>query len=61
MTNEISELVVSVEKLLKLIDDNDLVRDISRDSDFGFFVKQGVRINNTLVRVQQNLKVVKKL
>jgi len=57
---EKEEFIKSVEDLLTLIDEGVLVRDISRDDDFSYYVQQGLRITQVLSAIQRNLEVAKK-
>lgn len=50
------ELLEVLKGLIKLIDTDDLVRNISKDNDLEYFIKQGVRINNTLYGCQEAIK-----
>jgi hypothetical protein len=53
------EFIKSVEELLELIEDGTLVRDISKDDDFVYFTKQGLRITKILSDVTRNLQIIK--
>lgn len=42
------EAVECIRAMLKLIDDGDLIRNMNRDSDVTYFLRQDVRISKTL-------------
>lgn len=48
-------LLEALQGVLKLIEDNDLVRDISRDANLTYFMQQGCRITNALKAAQDSL------
>lgn len=50
---EILELKETIRELFKLFDENIIVRDTSHDYDFIRFTKEGSRITNTLVKLQE--------
>ena len=50
------ELIKSITNLLKLIEDGDLVRDISKDNDFMYFTKQAARISTALIDINKSLE-----
>jgi len=59
MEKEVKKLITSVESLLKLINNGDLIRNTSKDSNFAYYTKQTFRITNTLSNVLNSLKKIK--
>ena len=49
---EILELKETIQELFKLFDENVLVRNTDYDHDFIQFTKDGIRITNVLVKLQ---------
>ena len=52
-------LLNALKAIMKLIDDGDLVRDISHDEDFGYFLRQSIRIQNALYIAKESIKQIK--
>jgi len=50
------ELFKALETVFDLIDRGVLVRDISKDSDFSYFTKQGIEISNAVVLINEAIK-----
>lgn len=50
------ELLEALKTVYDLIDKGDLVRDISRDGNFNYFAKQGIRIRNAIFLGKQAIK-----
>jgi len=53
------EMLEALETVYSLINDGDLVRDISRDNDFMYFTNQAIRINNAIVSINEAIKKAK--
>lgn len=51
----VREAQEAIRAIFKLLDDNDLVRNIERDDDKTFFIQQGLRIRSALLKCQQIL------
>ena len=51
-----AELLEALKGMRRLIENGTLVRDISKDDDMTYFIKQGVEINNTLLAAEQAIK-----
>jgi len=54
-----AELLEACEGVLELIDEGILVRDTSKDDDFSYFTKQGLRITKYLLKAKQAIKKAK--
>lgn len=50
------ELLEALNDFYTLIDSGDLVRDISKDNDFTYFTRQGIRITNAIVSMNEAIK-----
>jgi len=53
---ESSELLEALNTVFDLIDRGVLVRDVSKDHDFGYFTKQGIEISNAMILVNEAIK-----
>ena len=51
-----AELLKALKAVGDLIDNGDLVRDISKDNDFEYFMRQGVKINNAIALMSNAIK-----
>jgi len=51
-----AELLEALNTVFDLIDRGVLVRDISKDHDFGYFTKQGIEISNAMILVNEAIK-----
>ena len=54
--NNFDEVVEALKGIFELIENGTLVRDISKDDDMAYFIKQGSEINNKLFAAQQAIK-----
>jgi len=50
------ELLEALKSVFDLIDRNILVRDISKDNDYNYFLKQGIEINNAIILGNKAIK-----
>jgi hypothetical protein len=51
--NQVNRLVKCLNNILALIEDGDLVRNTDNDNDIKYFLKQGIRITQTLKEAQE--------
>lgn len=53
---KLEEAIVVIKEILSLIEDDILVRNTKDDGDMGAFIKQGIRITNTLYKANEIIK-----
>ncbi len=51
-----NELLKALQAVFNLIDKGVLVRDISKDDDYSYFLKQGIEIHNVIVLMNEAIE-----